>query len=342
MNTRNTISRLNLQKSVLQSVRRSSSDASIAAWIQRMTSTPPRTTIDLVDLERAQQLCRVLPTRTGRSQVLPEWGDGLSKGHHLAYFWPKNENEQLGEDGSSTDYNAPQPYSRRMWAGGSFEWPAGQQDSSAPTGIIIGSSIREQTSVDRIEQKAGMIFVHQLKEYSPVDSKQKLLREIRMHVFRPSVAAGTAIKGPEIPTKTAKKQPAVPEPPYNISYISTPTLPLLFRFSALTFNAHRIHYDATWAREREGHSTSAYGGPVVHGPLSALMCVELVEQWLERSSEGRGKVMRRFEYRATSPMYVDRPMEFYAKVGQVQGEEGVRLWVVQDGRVGMTATAQFH
>lgn len=67
-----------------------------------MTHTPPKPTIDLIDLERAQQLCRVLPTRTGKGQVLPEWGDALSKGHHLVYFWAKSEGEQLGEDGSST------------------------------------------------------------------------------------------------------------------------------------------------------------------------------------------------------------------------------------------------
>lgn len=78
-----------------------SPDLALTTWIQKMTAPPPRKTTDLIDLERAQQLCRVLPTRTGKNQVLPELGTALSKGHHLAYFWPKNENEQLGEDGSS-------------------------------------------------------------------------------------------------------------------------------------------------------------------------------------------------------------------------------------------------
>lgn len=128
-------------------------------------------------------------------------------------------------------------------------------------------------------------------------------------------------------------QPA--EPPYDISFTYTPSLPLLFRFSALTFNAHRLHYDAIWAREREGHSSSPYGGPVVHGPLSALVGVELVERWIRESSEGRGKVMREFEYRATSPMYVDREIEV---VGKVEGGK-MKLWVVQDEKVGMVATA---
>ncbi|KAJ9118577.1 hypothetical protein QFC22_003797 [Naganishia vaughanmartiniae] len=323
-----------------------------------MTSSPPKTSIDLIDLERAQQLCRVLPTRTGESQVLPEWGDPLGKGHHLVYFWPKNENEQLGEDGSSTDYNAPYPYTRRMWAGGSFEWPASsgwQPDpaASAPEGIIIGSSIREQTSVDKIEEKGGMVFVHQRKEYSSDGGGggpgrgRVLVKEIRMHVFRQAVKAGSTSEGVTQPLKPAKTPPTPAPPPSDLSFTYTPSLPLLFRFSALTFNAHRIHYDAAWAREKEGHSASPYGGPVVHGPLSALVGVEVVERWLRCSTKGREMAknggMRRFEYRATSPMYVDRRIEILGKL--VPGEEEVlRLWTVQDGKVrdgaALTCSAQ--
>lgn len=73
----------------------------------------------------------------------------------------------------------------------------------------------------------------------------------------------------------------------------------------------------------------------MHGPLSALLGIELVERWLRESSAGRGKTMTGFEYRATSPMYVDREIEVLGKV-----EEGkMKLWVVQDGKVGMVATA---
>jgi hydroxyacyl-ACP dehydratase HTD2-like protein with hotdog domain len=63
----------------------------------------------------------------------------------------------------------------------------------------------------------------------------------------------------------------------------------------------------------------------------------MVEQWTQGSSQGRGKNMRRFEYRATSPMYVGRETSVYGKFEEGSGE--VRLWVVQDGKVGMTAVA---
>jgi hypothetical protein len=101
-----------------------------------------------------------------------------------------------------------------MWAGGSFEWPAppgGQpSDSSAPEGMIIGSSIREQTSVAKIEEKRGMVFVHQLKEYSADGGRARpLLKEVRMHVFRQAVQAGRTSEGDQTPKKTSASESSV-------------------------------------------------------------------------------------------------------------------------------------
>ncbi|KAI5450554.1 hypothetical protein NCC49_003009 [Naganishia albida] len=315
-------------------IRSVATSSELSTWITQMSSARPKQSIDLIDLERAQQLYRVLPTRTGRGEVLPEWGTPLGKGHTLVYFWPKNENEQLGQDGSSTDYNPPYPYTRRMWAGGSFHWPKPRGEIPETEGILVGSSLVEETGVAKIEEKKGMVFVHQAKEYTGADSRRQVLaKEVRIHVFRPALDAG--LDGEVSPKPSKSLQP--PELPYDIAFQYTPTLPLLFRFSALTFNAHRIHYDAAWARDREGHGSSPYGGPVVHGPLSALVGIEVVERWLRESSDGRGKVMTSFEYRATSPMYVDRKIEVVGKVEE-DGTE-VKLWVVQDGKVGMVATA---
>lgn len=75
---------------------------------------------------------------------------------------------------------------------------------------------------------------------------------------------------------------------------------------------------------------------MVHGPLSALVALERVEQWAREA--GRGAVLRGFEYRAVSPMYVDRRTEVYGKLE----DGGVRVWVVQDGTVGMMARAEFE
>lgn len=104
---------------------------------------------------------------------------------------------------------------------------------------------------------------------------------------------------------------------------------MLFRYSALTFNGHKIHYDRTWAREREGHPDL-----VVHGPLTATLLVEIANV----IASGRQQCLERFEYRATCPIYVDRDVTMGVSV---KADERVELVAKQDGRVGMRATAMF-
>jgi 3-methylfumaryl-CoA hydratase len=100
---------------------------------------------------------------------------------------------------------------------------------------------------------------------------------------------------------------------------------LLFRYSALTYNGHRIHYDAAYAREVEG-----YGGLVVHGPLLATLLLDLVRR---QRPDAR---VQAFTFRAVAPMLVDRP---FAACGAPHGQ-GARLWIAgDDGALKMTADA---
>jgi hydroxyacyl-ACP dehydratase HTD2-like protein with hotdog domain len=110
-----------------------------------------------------------------------------------------------------------------------------------------------------------------------------------------------------------------------------PTSPLLFRFSALTFNGHRIHYDKPWAQQREGHPDIVF-----HGPLSALLLVELAGR-----SERSGRTLKRFSYRAVHPMYVDKEITFASKWKEDGVDGEMELWASQDGIVGMIARASF-
>jgi 3-methylfumaryl-CoA hydratase len=89
------------------------------------------------------------------------------------------------------DYNPPHPYTRRMWAGGSFHWPKPRGEVPGTEGILVGSSIVEETSVAKIEEKKGMVFVHQAKEYKAMHGGPALAREVRIHVFRPTLDAGS-------------------------------------------------------------------------------------------------------------------------------------------------------
>jgi hydroxyacyl-ACP dehydratase HTD2-like protein with hotdog domain len=119
-------------------------------------------------------------------------------------------------------------------------------------------------------------------------------------------------------------------PPPQHSLVYTPTSPLLFRYSALTFNAHKIHYDIEWTRKMEGHPDL-----VVHGPMTATLLVERAD----KLAGDAGLQLQRFEYRATSPMYVDREITLQAVFDQ--RNKTALLWAEQDGNVGMKATATF-
>jgi 3-methylfumaryl-CoA hydratase len=117
----------------------------------------------------------------------------------------------------------------------------------------------------------------------------------------------------------------IPNPINTFTY--TPSSPLLFRYSALTFNGHKIHYDRDWVRDVEGHPDL-----VVHGPLTSTLLTELAAT----IASDKGRTLERFDYRATSPMYVDREVRLIAGEDQ---EGKVQLVAEQEGVVGMKATA---
>ena len=97
---------------------------------------------------------------------------------------------------------------------------------------------------------------------------------------------------------------------------------LLFRFSALTFNGHRIHYDIDYCRDVEG-----YPGLVVHGPMLALLLLDMVERTFP------GRAIARFDYRAASPLFAGAP---FAVCGR-EGDGALELWI--EGPEGQLATS---
>lgn len=127
--------------------------------------------------------------------------------------------------------------------------------------------------------------------------------------------------------------PTAELPKPDLSFTYTPTSPLLFRYSAMTWNGHKIHYDRDWTKQVEGHPDL-----VVHGPLNATLLVQMAD----RAARDAGVHLTRFEYRATSPMYVDKPISINAAWEGQPGADGkLQLWAEQSGKVGMKATATF-
>lgn len=101
----------------------------------------------------------------------------------------------------------------------------------------------------------------------------------------------------------------------------------LFRFSALTFNAHKIHYSLPWCREVEGHRNIA-----VHGPLNLLHILDL---WRDTRPKASCKLPKSIKYRATSPVYAEEPYRIVLE-DKDGGHTEVKVWT-NEGKVGMTA-----
>ena len=188
----------------------------------------------------------------------------------------------------------------------------GRVSTHAP--LIFGRAATRTTWVAATKQKQGstgpLTFVTVRNEYTQ-DGRVCIVDENDI-VYRTS-GSGLAIVAGTLQDKPA---PAPREPALTLTADET----LLFRFSALTYNAHRIHYDHRWARD-EG-----YGDLVVHGPLQALMMGELVRR------RGDGLVGRQFDYRLVAPMI--GPQTFTVLAGEAGVNAGAE---VRDGHGAITA-----
>lgn len=217
---------------------------------------------------------------------------------HWLYFLPTARQSALGEDGhprrDGHGLLPPVPLPRRMWAGSRVEF-------LAP--VRVGAALTRVTTVDAISPKRGrggdLLFVTLRHEISATGTP--VIREEQDIVFREAAGAAPA---PVAPPAVA----AAPEPADFVRSV-TPDPVLLFRYSALTFNAHRIHYDRDYARDVEG-----YTGLVVHGPLIATL---LIDHALRA-----GLVPRRFAFRAEAPLVDSAPFDLCL----AHDGDGAHLW----------------
>ncbi|MFN3937986.1 MAG: MaoC family dehydratase N-terminal domain-containing protein [Gemmobacter sp.] len=225
---------------------------------------------------------------------------------HQAYFWQALPPAALGGDGHPRPGGPGVPVPdlglpRRMWAGGRLEFARPLKAGRPASRATVCETVR------RTEGRTGPLAFVTLRHEIAQDGAVAVV-EWQDLVYR---AAHT----PDAPQPEAPTAPpdADPEP---LDFDAT----LLFRYSALTFNGHRIHYDADYARRVEG-----YPGPVVHGPLLAQLL-------MLRATRDLG-ALRRFDFRATAPLILGE--------GAVLCRAGTDLWVRgPGGRMCMRATAE--
>jgi 3-methylfumaryl-CoA hydratase len=226
---------------------------------------------------------------------------------HWAYFQPQTPTAGLGPDGhpARTGWVGIE-FPRRMWAGG--EVTGG--------GLRTGVPATRRTRVLRDERKQGSTgeFLLVSLEHTIEQDGAAVITERQDLVYRK--AGGT----------TPPAGPAV-EPGDAGDWRETvvPSAALLFRFSAVTFNTHRIHYDDPYVRDVEG-----YPGLVVHGPLTAMLLAGSAARHL-------GGELTSFSFRASNPTFVDAPITID---GTRDGDGRAKLTARRvDGAVAMSATA---
>jgi 3-methylfumaryl-CoA hydratase len=237
----------------------------------------------------------------------PKAGDVLPTLWHWLYFLPYPRQSELGPDGHAKrgGFLPPVELPRRMWAGGrvEFHYPLRVGETIARTSRIVDVKLKEGRS-------GRLVFV--LVRHEIGDA----LTEEHDIVYRDHPRPGDASPAPQLaPTDAAWERVVHPDDV------------LLFRYSALTFNGHRIHYDRRYATEVEG-----YPGLVVHGPLIATLLVDLVRRHLPAA------VVTRFEFRAVSPIFDTGAFSVCGK--PEEDGKSIRLWAKDPGgALAMTATA---
>lgn len=150
------------------------------------------TVSDTLHCEHVSDLYITLPTRDGTRAlpVPPERGDPLGYGHHLAFFHPRNPESKLRWDGTDADFCPPEPFTRRMWAGGKMTWKGR---------LCIGDRVRAVSEMRDVQKKglergAPMVFVQQRIEFTKEGSDEVAIEEERSHVYLAAPADRRAVK----------------------------------------------------------------------------------------------------------------------------------------------------
>ena len=274
------------------------------------------------------------PTTESEASLLPT-------AHHLIYFEPTKRGRDMLADGTNPDQSPGEPFVRRMWAGSTVLYNQANPfllDGSRGVcaEFIRGVSFKGQpgqervfVTVERRQAKATPDEIDRLAAAQTDGSaKETLEHRVRQRLWRDNDAdfgpcsiletrnivfmRARSKEEAERDSKKAKEKQLTPQHTPDWSYTVTPDPKLLFRFSALTFNAHAIHLDPEYCREVEGHRTLLF-----HGPLSYVFIMTLLQQ---RLGQNTNEVIRQVEYRNLAPLYCHEPITFCAK------KTGERKW----------------
>jgi 3-methylfumaryl-CoA hydratase len=243
----------------------------------------------------------------------PANGDTIPLGWHWLYFLEAKPASELGTDGHPKrgGFLPPVPLPRRMWAGGRIEF-------MRP--LRVGEALIRKSEILSVEPKQGksgnLVFV--TVRHTVAAGKDIAVVEEHDIVYRDAAKAGDP---------PPKGKPAPQNPKWTREIVPDPVL--LFRFSALTFNGHRIHYDLDYVQHEEH-----YPGLIVHGPLQTMLLLDLCRR------EMPNRPVKKLNYRAMHPVF---HQERFTVNGNPSADGNTaELWTANAaGNIAMQGTATF-
>lgn len=262
---------------------------------------------------------RALSATLDREDAAPVPGTEIPPLWHWLYFLPHARQSEIGPDGHPRrgGFLPPVPLPRRMWAGGRLRWDV-QGDGGNP--LRVGQEVQRSSTIQSLRHKAGrsgeLLFVQVEHQFS--NANGLALTEEHDIVYRPLAQPGDPAPIPQQPPLHGQA---------TWSRTIVPDDVLLFRYSALTFNGHRIHYDRRYVTQVEG-----YPGLIVHGPLIAKLLVDLLRRSLPSVR------LAAFDFKAVRPTFDLHPFSVHGR----PREDGktVALWAQDhEGFLTMQATA---
>ncbi len=247
-----------------------------------------------------------------RDDPAPRTGDPLPPGGHWLYFLAATRQSNLDQNGHAKkgDFLPPVPFERRMWAGGRIRFVMP---------LHIGDEISRQSEILDVAPKEGkngpLVFV--LVRHRITGPGGLAIEEEHDIVYRGDALAGVAPPPPKKPAGAPWQR------------VIEPDIAMLFRYSALIFNAHRIHYDRDYTTLEEG-----YPGLIVHGPLIATLLMDLCRRENPKAN------LTRFDYRARGPIFDAGP---FTITGTPTDNSRAASLEARDheGRLAMTAEVEF-
>ncbi len=282
----------------------SHTDVDIASWVGR--SEVQRDTIGPTPVAAMDATLDYAPRVVDPGTALPPlW--------HWLYFLPLHRQSEIGADGHARrgGFLPPVPLPRRMWAGGELEFR---------TPIRVGDTAERRSTIAAVTTKEGrsgpLVFVTVRHEIRCNGSAESALVERHDIVYREARQPGDVEPAP---------QRAAASPPWRRAISADEVL--LFRYSALTFNGHRIHYDRRYVTEVEG-----YPGLIVHGPLIATLLLDLLRR------ERPDAEVAAFRFKAVRPTFDLHP--FRVNGAPQSDARTVKLWAEDhEGWLTMDAVA---